>query len=132
MSQSFEISAVIPATPQEVYDAWLDGDEHAAMTGGEATCDATVGGRFTAWDGYIEGKNLELEPGRRIVQSWRTSEFSTGHPDSRLEILLEPDPAGAKLTLRHSEIPDGRGDSYRSGWNDHYFEPMQAYFSSRD
>jgi hypothetical protein len=26
-----------------------------------------VGGKFTAWDGYIEGITLEMEPDKRIV-----------------------------------------------------------------
>ena len=26
------------------------------------------------------------------------------------------------------EIPEGQGDSYRSGWDDYYFGPMKKYF----
>lgn len=37
---------------------------NTAFTGSKATCDAGVGGEFTAWDGYISGKNLELEKGK--------------------------------------------------------------------
>jgi uncharacterized protein YndB with AHSA1/START domain len=127
--ESFEISATIPATPERVYKAWLTGKEHAAMTGGGATGSARVGGKFTAWDGYIEGKNLELEANKRIVQSWRTSEFSDSDPDSRLEITLTPTKTGTKLTLRHSGIPDGQAASYKPGWKDHYFDPMKEYFA---
>ena len=44
---------------------------------------------ITAWDGYVAGGNLELKPFHRIGQSWRTSEFPEGVPDSRLEIELD-------------------------------------------
>ena len=40
---------------------------------------------ITAWDGYISGRNVELIPGERIVQTWRTSEFGVSDPDSNLE-----------------------------------------------
>ncbi|MBI5566248.1 MAG: SRPBCC domain-containing protein, partial [Chloroflexi bacterium] len=83
MSDSFELSIVLPASPARVYAAWLSSDEHAAMTGasargsagGSADIEPHVGGTHSAWDGYITGITLELEPDRRIVQTWRTIEF---------------------------------------------------------
>ena len=68
---------------------------------------------FEVWDNYISGRTLELEENRRIVQSWRTTEFDDREPDSRLEIVLEADDKATILTLRHSEIPDGQGDDSR-------------------
>ena len=129
MSDAFEISTVLPAPPARVYAAWLSSAEHTAMTGGNADIDPRVGGRHSAWDGYITGTTLELEPGRRIVQSWRTSEFSADSSDSRLEIVLDAAGVGTRLTLKHSDIPAGQGASYKSGWVENYFEPMKNYFS---
>jgi activator of HSP90 ATPase len=77
------------------------------------------------------GKNLELEPPRRILQSWRTTEFPEGAPDSMLEILIEPDGDGSKLTLIHTEIPEGQSEDYKQGWKDYYFALMKAYFSHK-
>jgi len=65
---------IIPADPEEVYEAFMDARRHSDFTGSKATCNPKVGGRFTAWDGYISGKNLELEKGKRIVQEWTTTE----------------------------------------------------------
>ena len=129
MPESIQVSAVLPASPQRIYKAWLSGKEHSAMTGGKATVDPKIGGRHTAWDGYIEGVMLELEPGRRIVQSWRSSEFPADAPNSRLEVLLEKVEGGTQVTLNHSDIPDGQGAGYQSGWVENYFEPMRAYFA---
>ncbi len=128
MKNSFTLSATFPTTPETLYNAWLDSETHTAMTGGEtATCNPEVGGSFTAWDGYIEGENLELEPGKRIVQAWRTTAFQESDPDSKLEILFEPVPIGTKLRLNHSNIPDGGAD-YEKGWEDYYFVPMREFF----
>lgn len=129
MSNDFSLTATIPATPREVYDAWLDAGAHAAMTGGAVTEASTeVGGAFDAWNGYIHGANVALEPGRRIVQSWRTSRFSDDDPDSRIEIVLEAVEGGTRLMLNHTGVPDGH-DGYRDGgWENNYFTPMRTYF----
>lgn len=131
MDDSFEISAVINTTPKSLYEAWLDSEQHSAFTGSKAQVDPQVGGSHSAWDGYIEGKILELDPGRRIRQSWRTSEFPQKSADSTLDILFEEVAEGTKITLKHSQIPEGQGESYREGWDDNYFKPLEQYFSGR-
>jgi activator of HSP90 ATPase len=129
MAFEFTVSDVIPASPREIYDAWLSSRGHAQITGGQpATVSAIEGAPFSAWNGYISGRNIKLEPGRRIVQSWRTTEFADADPDSQIEILLEPVQRGTAVTLHHTNIPD-RQTAYRKGWQDFYFEPMKTYFN---
>jgi activator of HSP90 ATPase len=128
---SFTTWAVIPASAADIYNAWLSSKEHSAMTEGEAKCSAKVGGKFTAWDGYISGTNLELAPDEKVVQAWRTTEFADSDADSRLEVALTPAKNGTRVTLRHSGLPAGSGPSYRDGWRDFYFAPMKRYFAAR-
>lgn len=132
MSLAFSVSDVIPAPPRAIYDAWLDSEGHAAMTGGKpATCSAVVGGAFTVWNGYITGKNLTLDPGKRIVQSWRTKKFTTADPDSEIEMLFEPVGNATRVTVNHRNVPDGHTSYRDGGWQRSYFEPMKAYFAAR-
>ena len=126
--ESFTISTTISAKPEEIYNAWLSSDGHSQMTGSPAEVDPNIGGEFKAWDGYIWGKTLEMEPHQRILQAWRTSEFPEESPDSRVEILFEKADSETKLTLIHTDIPEGQADSYKQGWEDFYFTPMRAYF----
>ena len=128
MPEDFTMSTVLKAKPEKIYRAWLSTEGHAAMTGSPAKVESKVGGSFTAWDGYISGKTLELKPHTRIVQAWRTTEFPEGSSDSRVEILLEAAKDGTKLTLKHSNIPKGQAESYKKGWKEFYFEPMKEYF----
>ena len=128
MGYDFEVSDVLPATPDEIYAAWMSSDGHGAMTGAEAHVDPRVGGDFDAWDGYITGRTLALEPGRRIVQSWRTSEFDDTHEDSQIEVLLEPVEEGTRITIRHTNVPDGQTGYEEGGWQESYFDPMREYF----
>ncbi len=122
------VTTVLPASAARVYAAWIDAQEHSRMTGGAATVDPKVGGLYSAWDGYIAGKILELVTGERIVQSWRSTEFPAGHPHSRLEVRLRDVDGGCEITIVHSEIPEGQGAQYESGWQGHYFNPMTEYF----
>jgi len=128
MKNRFTLSEFIPARPSEIYEAWLSSEGHAAMTGSAANVDGKVGGKFSAWDGYIFGTTLELTPNQRIVQAWRTSEFPDAAPDSHVEVLLEETAGGTKVTLIHSDMPEHQVDSYRQGWDDFYFKPMKTYF----
>jgi activator of HSP90 ATPase len=130
-TDSIKASAVIPASPREIYDAWMSGKGHGEMTGSSAKVAARVGGKFTAWDGYIEGTTLEFKPSTRIVQAWRSTDFAAEDPDSRLEVLLEKTKGGTRVTLKHTEIPAGHGAEYRKGWVDFYFKPMKEYFSRK-
>jgi activator of HSP90 ATPase len=126
----FEQSDVISATPGAVYDAWMSSSGHTAMTGADAVVDPVIGGDFSAWDGYIWGRTLALDPGVRIVQSWRTSEFDEGDADSQIEVVLEPAAGGTSIRLRHTRVPGDQLGYENGGWQDNYFEPMKAYFGA--
>lgn len=130
MTNAFTISTILPVSAERIYKAWLNSEEHAAFTGSAAAIDPTLGGAFSVWDGYITGKNILLEPHSRIIQSWRTTEFPGQAPDSRLEILLKTVPEGTRITLKHSQIPEGQAEEYKRGWKEFYFAPMKTYFQS--
>ncbi len=129
MAYEFTVSDVLPATPEAIYEAWMSSEGHAGMTGAGAQVDPRVGGEFSAWDGYITGRTLVLEPGRRIVQSWRTSEFEATDHEYQIEIVLDRVLEGTKITLHHANIPDGQS-GYEQGWRDNYFDPMRDYFTN--
>jgi len=130
-SDSISRGATLPAAPSAVYAAWLSSEGHAAMTGCRAEITAEVGAPFRCWGSYIQGKNEELVPGERIVQSWRTLDFPSDAPDSRLTITLSPAPEGTRIEIQHDLIPAGQGPRYYAGWQERYFTPMARYFSGR-
>jgi activator of HSP90 ATPase len=130
MAYDFEVSDVIPARVDVIFDTWMSSDGHTAMTGSPAKVDPTVGGAYEAWDGYITGTTLVLDPGRRIVQTWRTTEFTEADEDAQIEVLLEPAENATKVTIRHTNVPDGHRSYENGGWQSNYFDPMREYFAS--
>jgi len=115
--------------PVELYDALVNAKKHSAFTGAKATCAARAGGKFTAWDGYIMGTILELERGRRIVQEWRTTEWPEASPPSRLVWTFSAKRGGTEAALVHSKVPASQAESYRQGWMDYYWTPLQEYLA---
>ena len=131
MSYGFTLTDIIPASPKAIYQAWLDSRRHSAMTGGKATQSTRVGAAVSAWNGYISGTNLALTRDKKIVQSWRTTQFTGDHADSTITVTLTPVKAGTRVTLRHSRVPDGQTSYQKGGWQSHYFEPMKTYFGRK-
>lgn len=128
MAAEFTLSLMLGASPHQVYTAWMSSRGHSRMTGSAAVIEDRVGATFSAWDGYITGRNLELEPDGKIVQSWRTTDFAPEDEDSRVEINLEACDDGTLLTLHHSHLPQD-SSQYEQGWVEFYFEPMKDYFA---
>ena len=127
--EALRVSTTIPAAPTTLYLAWLNAEQHSAMTSGAAKIDSQVGGKFTALDGYITGKLVNLDLGRRIVMAWRTTDFPREEPDSRVEVHFEALGGSTRLTVLHTDIPEGQSDKYRETWNEKYFAPMRTFFS---
>jgi uncharacterized protein YndB with AHSA1/START domain len=123
---------IIPATPDEVYQAMMDPEIHADFTGDKASGSDQVGGMFYAADGYITARNLELIKGQRIVQQWTTSEWPDKAKPSLLTITLTEIPEGTELTMVHSDVPLEEADDYEEGWKEYYWEPMVRYFEKRN
>jgi len=127
MSMQFSVSDIFKTDVESLYHAWLDSRVHSDMTGGKAEVSNVEKASFTAWDGYISGSNVSLVPHKRIVQHWRTTEFSDDEPDSLIEVEFSSEETGTRVTIHHSQLPP-HGMQYKQGWVDAYFTPMHAYF----
>ncbi len=131
MPYTYIVTTTVPASAQEIYEAWLDSLAHSEMTRGEASMSDEVGAEVSAWEGYITGRNLELVPRERIVQSWRTTQFTDEHEDSIITVTFEDVEGGTLMTIEHSNVPDEQRHYEQGGWQKHYFDPMQEYFTGR-
>lgn len=79
----------------------------------------------------ILGKNLALVPNRMIVQSWRSSAWKSGDPDSILVVRFEKTKDGAAVHLAHVGVPPYDHKGVTEGWRTYYWEMWHEYFKSR-
>jgi uncharacterized protein YndB with AHSA1/START domain len=111
-----------------VYHLWMTTKGHSGFTGSPARISPRVGGKFSAWGGYIHGTNLELVPGRKIVQNWRPSEDSWPEDYySKVSITLVPARGGTLLTFVHSGVLPDHVGHLTSGWNESYWAPLKTH-----
>jgi activator of HSP90 ATPase len=119
-----------PASAHEIYEMLMDSKKHSAFTGDSAEIDRKVGGHFSVWGGYIEGINLELVPDRKIVQSWKGSDWPEGH-FSQVTFELSESSGTTTLNFIQEGVPDDFYDDISRGWQEYYWEPMQAVLKDR-
>ena len=119
---------IIPASPEKVYEAYINPKKHSEFTGSKATGKPSVGSKFTAWDGYIQGRNLELEKGKRIVQEWTTTDWPENYPPSKLELTFQQTPEGTEIQMTHSNVPAEQKEELAEGWTEFYWKPLKKHF----
>ncbi len=120
-------SVTLRASPRAIYEALLDSRTHARFTGAPARIGRGVGAKWSAFDGGLSGRNLELVPGQKIVQSWRSSDWPEG-VISKVTFRLTPVLGGTRLALAHGGVPSRYRASIARGWRTYYWEPMHAMF----
>ena len=115
--------------PRDVFEALMDSKKLAAFTGDAAKIVRRVGGAFSVWGGYATGKTLRLEKDKVIVQSWRTTDFAIGDPDSKVTVRLSKKGNGTRLAFVQSGVPDGQAVDLRQGWIDFYWTPLKEFLT---
>lgn len=117
---------ILKATPEQVYNAWLDpkmilkymtmGPDMRAL---DATSDPRVGGRFSF---VMQGEQahphagtyLVLTPYSHIAFSWETPWSA---PESRVDLLLAPVDGGTEVVLTHVKfVSEQSRDNHNKGW----------------
>jgi activator of HSP90 ATPase len=58
---------------KDLYDLYMDSKKHSIATGARANISPKEGGRYSAHDDYIKGKNLQSVKNKLIVQTWRAA-----------------------------------------------------------
>jgi activator of HSP90 ATPase len=123
----FKQIIIFKASPEEIYNALMDSKKHSLFTGGKAVIGKKAGDTFSAYDGYITGKNIELIPGKKILQTWKATD--DGWPEdhySTIEFVFKKTKEGTELQFTHTNIPTTVKANYAQGWDDYYWEPMKA------
>jgi activator of HSP90 ATPase len=122
-------TVIIKATPEQVYETLMDSDKHSELTGSKAVMSPEVGGVFSAYDGYITGKNVALVKAEKIVQEWRGEE--EGWPEkhfSKITFVLKPIKGGTQIDFTQEGLPEPAFEDIKEGWEDYYWRPLKEKF----
>ncbi|OLS12153.1 MAG: hypothetical protein RBG13Loki_4219 [Promethearchaeota archaeon CR_4] len=123
----------IRASPHEIYETLMDSKRFITFTGDHAHINRGVGGVFTAFNGYVKGKNLELVSDEKIVQEWQADE--EGWPKdhfSIITIVLTPTNEGTQLDFIQDKLPQPCAEDIAKGWEDYYWEPLKKYLEQSE
>lgn len=128
MTAAIQQSVRFRTSPQTLYELYLDSRKHGRSTGAPARISRKVGGRFTAFGGKLEGKNLFLAPGKQIVQLWRASHWKK-EDWSILVLNFSRVAGGAQIDLVHAGVPTYDHKGVREGWPKYYWRPWKRFLA---
>lgn len=120
--------AVIPADPAQVYAVLADASALSALSG-KAGQPGAEGEEFSAFDGNVTGRQIELVPGRRIVQAWRFPSWEPG-VYSIVRFSLAAADGGTELTIEQHGVPQDWHDHVSTNWPVFYTSPLTQHFSA--
>jgi activator of HSP90 ATPase len=127
-AESIHQEPVFKANRKRIYEALMDEKQFSKMTGLAAEISREAGGAFSCFEGQIKGRNVELVPGERIIQAWR----SEGWPPSIYSIVkfaLAEQGSGTKIVFDHTGFPVGQAEHLVDGWKGHYWESLEKYLA---
>ncbi|MFI5316465.1 MAG: ester cyclase [Myxococcota bacterium] len=121
--------AFFAVPPHEVFEVFSDARAHTTMAGGErAEIDARVGGRVWAFEGAVTALFREIVPDRRIVQSWRDSDWPEDHvAQLKLQFFPLNEGRGTHVHLVLAGVPASKASQTANGWRDYYWVPIAEY-----
>jgi uncharacterized protein YndB with AHSA1/START domain len=126
--------ALIAAAPERVFELLTSGSLFSAATGMPAEITAREGESFSVFGGRVQGRQIELVPGQRVVQAWR---FGTAHPSawepgvySTVRFMLEAAGDGTRLVIDHAGIPAEWIEHISQGYPTFYQEPIAKFFAN--
>lgn len=128
---SIRQTATFNAPADKIYDLIMDEKTHSAFTGSKATISNQVNGRFSVFDGYCHGYNIELVKGKKIIQGWHFAE--DGWPENHFSVCnFEFDEDGDKTKLRflQTDVPVHKVASLKEGWKEFYWDAIKTYLKS--
>ena len=129
MCKTIKQKVTFKASPDTIYRLLADSAARTAVTGRAADISPLVGGRFSSDDGRVTGVNVDMVPGRRLVQAWRRDDFPEGIY-SMAAVTLTPTPSGGTaLVLTHRGVPKPLLDDTEREWRDACWAPIKAHLA---
>jgi uncharacterized protein YndB with AHSA1/START domain len=132
-----EVETRIAASPETVFDFFVDPDRMIQWMGRSADLDPRPGGGFRCdinSEAIASGEYVELDRPHKVVFTWGwEGEDSVTKPgSSTVEVLLVADGNGTRLRLIHHDLPSPESaEKHGHGWR-HYMDQLSAAATGAD
>jgi activator of HSP90 ATPase len=118
----------VTATPKQVYTMWVTPAYHGAVTKSLASIIPKEGGDIRLWSGAVTGNFIELQQDQRILQTWRTVDFSHLEKPSILLLEFQKQLQNCRIRIEHSEIPNHLYPQFEFAWEEFYIPRIIHFF----
>ena len=108
---------------ERVWDALVNPKTIEKWGAGKAEMSDKEEKKFSLWDGEIHGTNLKVDPQKRLVQEWYSSD-DPKHATKATFTLTHKDDCTA-LFLKHEGVREKNYDSIDKGWDEYYLGPIK-------
>ncbi len=126
------MSATVNASPSEVFKALTDSKSIRSWSGQKGKVEASIGGKFEMFDGWVKGKVLAYQKGKTFSCTWHTADWDNDVRPSIVRVTLSRAKSGTKISLKHSDLPNAQSrKEHQGGWTEFVFEPLKEFFGPR-
>ncbi len=122
MSKTIRKVYKISSQTDDVWQALVDPVIIDKWSGSSNKMSSEVGTDFELWNGDIFGKNLEVIPGKKLVQEWYGGNWPK---PSKVTFTIKKDQKGTILELEQINVPDEQFEDIDNGWDEYYLGPMK-------
>jgi uncharacterized protein YndB with AHSA1/START domain len=126
MCKTIKQRARFKLAPDQVYRLLTDSKQHSKLTGQKAVIGNKVGSAFSTHGGRVKGIVVDLVPGKRVVQAWRSNDFPVGAYSMAAFELSPTHDGGTQLVLTHRGVPKALIPEVEADWRTTYWDKIRA------
>ena len=119
---------IINSSIEEVWKALVNPEYIEKWGGGPAEMNDKAGTEFKLWDGDIHGKNIEIEPLKKLKQEWFGGNWSQ---PSTTTFTLKKKADKVRIDLLQINVPDNEVKNIDDGWKEYYLGPLKQFLENK-
>ncbi|MFO7791261.1 MAG: SRPBCC domain-containing protein [Bacteroidales bacterium] len=122
--KDFKTKIKIKAEPEDVWMAFTNPNSMELWTGYPAEFTPEPGSEFSLLGGDIQGKVIEVDPMKKLVEQWY---FEGESSESLATIKFFPQKNSVLVEVTHVNIPDEAYDNISYGWKNHFLSSIKTF-----
>jgi len=126
-TSSFKLKEKFVCSTNDLYECFVHPGRVRAYAGDSAQVSSEKGGKSVLFGGSVLTENVEMIPGKKIVQKWRFKEWPESYY-STVTLDFETKENKTILNVHHEGVPDSDRERTEQGWSANYFARIKGIF----